>query len=74
LRRNLRDIPSAAARRRFKAKCRTTAMLRAPKPLRRRDWSFLKVTSRTQCTRYSMPQWPRTAWAARAASSAAEEM
>jgi len=35
---------SSAWRTKFMAKCRTTAMFFAPCPLRRRDWSSLKVS------------------------------
>ena len=53
---------SVAVRTRLMAKWRTMAMFRAPWPLRSRDWSSAKVTSSTQCRRFSIAQCSRTAW------------
>ena len=52
--------------------CLTVAMFSGPWPVRRRARSSWKTTSMTQCRRFSMPQWARTAWAKVAASSWAE--
>ena len=49
------------ARSRFTAMCLTTAMFAGPWPVRSRARSSWKTTSRTQCSRFSMPQWARTA-------------
>ena len=58
LRSSLMDFFSLAARTRLSAKWRTTAMFLAPNPFRNRDRSSLKVTSSTQCSRFSMPPVP----------------
>ncbi len=73
LRRDLMDRLSAAVRTRLRAKWRTVAMFRAPWPLRRRDWSSAKVTSRTQCRRFSIAQCSRTTVAASRGERAREE-
>jgi len=39
---------------------RREAMTRGPLPVRIWEASSPKVTSRTQCTRFSMCQWPRS--------------
>ncbi len=41
------------------ARLRRTAMAWAPAPLRTCERSSSKVTSLTQCKRFSIPQWPR---------------
>src|SRR3954463_10027090 len=41
--------------------CLTTAMFAGPWPVRRRARSSRNTTSSTQCSRFSMPQWPRAA-------------
>src|SRR5205809_2980648 len=59
------------ARTRPRAKRRTTAMFLAPDPVRYRDRSSPKVTSRSQCM-LSTPQWPRAPWARRSISRVVE--
>ena len=59
LRRTLRLLPGLAERRRFMTMCRTVAMFCGPLPVRRRDKSSRKMTSRTQCKRFSICQWLR---------------
>jgi multidrug efflux pump subunit AcrA (membrane-fusion protein) len=54
---NVKDRLSGAARTRLLAKRRTTAMLRAPWSLRRRDWSSPQTTSRVQPRAFSTNQW-----------------
>src|SRR3954447_22977099 len=61
LRRFLSEMAGLAWRSRFIAMCFTTAMLAGPWPVRSRARSSLNTTSRTQCSRFSIPQWPRTA-------------
>ena len=56
------------------ANFRTSAMLCAPWPLRRRDKSSWKVTSSVQCSLFSIPQWPRPASPSMAAERALEVM
>ena len=68
--RDLMERLSRAARTRLRAKWRTVAMFRAQWPLRRRDWPSAKVTSSTQCRRFSIAQCPRMAAAASAAKRA----
>ena len=41
------------------ARLRREAMTRGPLPVRTWERSSSKVTSRTQCRRFSMHQWPR---------------
>src|SRR4051812_47346478 len=43
------------------AMCLKMAMFSGPKPVRKRARSSWKTTSMTQCSRFSMPQWARTA-------------
>src|SRR5262252_210747 len=59
--RRLMDRLSVIWRTRLSAKWRTTAMFLAQCPMRRRDRSSLKITSRAQCRLFSMRQWSRTA-------------
>ena len=44
----------------FSASFRSKARFSAPCPFRFRAWSSLQVTSNTPCSRFSIPQWPRT--------------
>jgi hypothetical protein len=53
---------------RLSAVCLMTATFCGPKPVRSRARSSWKTTSSTQCSRFSMPQWPRTARAKASAS------
>ena len=52
-------LVAPARRRRLMARLRRVAMTRGPLPVRIWERSSSKVTSRTQCRRFSMHQWPR---------------
>src|SRR6516164_3625334 len=57
---------------RFMVMWRMTAMFRGPFPVRSLTRSSWKTTSRTQCRRFSTPQWARNPKAKTSASSLAE--
>src|SRR5262249_38048197 len=58
-------VPSLAIR--FIASRRSSARFSAALSSRARPWSSWNTTSRTQCCEFSIPQWPRTAFANRLA-------
>ena len=73
LRRTLRLALSGISLTMLMAAWRMVAMLAGPLPVLSRIRSSWKTTSITQCSRFSIPQWARTATAKAWAERGAEE-